>query len=97
MSLAALDPLVHAPVRLAIVSALVPVDEIEFTALRDQVGTSDGNLATHVGKLEKAGYVAVTKRFRGKKPVTSYRLTERGRAAFDAYLEALARLLPDRG
>ena len=93
---ATLDPIVHAPVRLAIVSALVPVQEIEFTTLRDQIGTSDGNLATHVGKLEKAGYVEVHKRFRGRKPVTLYRLTERGRAAFDIYLEALEALLPAR-
>jgi DNA-binding MarR family transcriptional regulator len=91
-----LDPIVHAPVRLAIVSALVPVEEIEFTTLRDQIGITDGNLATHIGKLEKAGYVEVRKRFVGRKPQTLYHLTDRGRAAFDSYLEALAALLPRR-
>lgn len=64
--------------------------------MRDQIGASDGNLATHIGKLEKAGYVEVRKRFRGRKPLTLYRLTERGREAFDAYPEALEALLPAR-
>lgn len=91
-----LDPLVHAPVRLAILSALVPVESIEFTALREQTGATDGNLATHLAKLEKAGYVAVHKRFVGRKPRTTYTMTERGRAAFDAYLRALEALLPPR-
>ena len=91
-----LDPLVHAPVRLAIMSSLVPVEEIEFTTLRDQIGATDGNLATHIGKLEKAGYVKVRKRFVRRKPRTLYRLTSKGRAAFDAYLAALERLLPPR-
>ena len=91
-----LDPLVHAPVRLAIMSALVPVEEIEFTTLRDQIGATDGNLATHVGKLEKAGYVEVKKRFVRRKPKTIYCLSARGRAAFDDYLLALEALLPRR-
>ncbi|MCA9714399.1 MAG: transcriptional regulator [Myxococcales bacterium] len=92
-----LDPLVHAPVRLAIMSSLVPVEEIEFTALRDQIGATDGNLATHIAKLEKAGYVKVRKRFVRRKPKTLYCLTSEGRAAFEAYLAALERLLPPRG
>ena len=75
-------------------SALLPIEEIEFTALRDRVGATDGNLATHVAKLEKAGYVAVRKRFVKRRPQTLYRLTDRGRDAFAAYLEALEALLP---
>ena len=60
------------------------------------VEVDDGNLATHVAKLEKAGYVAVHKRFVGRKPRTTYTMTARGRAAFDAYLRALEALLPPR-
>ncbi len=98
MGLRDLDPLVHAPVRLAIMSSLVPVEALEFTTLRDQIGTSDGNLATHLGKLEKAGYISVRKRFVGRKPNTLYSLTTAGRAAFDRHLAALEALLkPTRG
>ncbi|WP_420813360.1 transcriptional regulator [Plesiocystis pacifica] len=52
--------------------------------------------SSHLAKLEKAGYVAVHKRFVGRKPRTTYTMTERGRAAFDAYLLALEALLPPR-
>lgn len=93
---ARLDPLIHAPVRLAVVSALLGVDHLSFTELRSAVNTTDGNLATHVGKLEKAGYVAVDKQFVGRKPLTTYRLTELGRSRFVDYLDALEALLPRR-
>ena len=88
-----LDPLVHAPVRLALIAALLPSDELEFTVVRDQIGATDGNLATHAATLEKAGYLTIRKRFVGKKPQTLYRLTDTGRSAFDAYLAALDALL----
>ncbi|MEN0060762.1 MAG: transcriptional regulator [Myxococcota bacterium] len=91
----ALDPVIHAPLRLAIMSALIPVERIAFTVLRDQLGATDGNLASHLGKLEKAGYVAVEKRFVERKPQTRVSLTEPGRDAFLAYLDALHKLLPD--
>jgi len=93
MDLRDLDPLVHAPVRLAIMSSLMPVEALEFTTLRDQIGTSDGNLSTHLAKLERAGYISVRKRFVGRKPNSLYSLTERGRTAFDRHLAALEKLL----
>ena len=92
-----LDPIIHAPVRLAILSALLPVEEIAFVELRSRLGTTDGNLSAHVGKLEAAGYVEVRKQFAERKPLTTYRLTEVGRRAFMAYLTALEALLPPRG
>jgi len=93
MDLRDLDPLVHAPVRLAIMSSLMPVEALEFTTLRDQIGTSDGNMSTHLAKLEKAGYITVRKRFVRRKPNSLYSLTELGRAAFDRHLAALEKLL----
>jgi DNA-binding transcriptional ArsR family regulator len=91
-----LDTIIHAPVRLAIMSALVRGDELEFTALRDAVSTSDGNLSTHAAKLEKAGYIKIRKRFAKKRPQTLYRITATGQAAFLKYLDTLQSLLPSR-
>ena len=94
---AGLDTIIHAPVRLAIMSALARGDELEFTALRDTVETSDGNLSTHAAKLEKAGYIKLRKRFVNKRPQTLYRITPAGQDAFLRYLDALQALLPPRG
>ncbi|MEQ1507788.1 MAG: transcriptional regulator [Myxococcota bacterium] len=92
----ALDPRIHAPVRLAILSALLPAESMSFTMLRDAVRATDGNLSTHLTKLEDAGYVAVGKQFVGKKPLTTVRLTALGRDRFRLYLDALDALLPRR-
>ena len=88
-----LDPLIHAPVRLAILSLLSGAEEAEFVYLREQVGATDGNLSIHLARLEEAGYVAVRKKFVGRKPRSFYRLTSKGRAAFAGYLTQLKALL----
>jgi DNA-binding HxlR family transcriptional regulator len=88
-----LDALLHSRIRLAAVSALVCVDEMEFTQLRDAIGTTDGNLNTHLAKLEQAGYVAVHKFFLGRKPTTSYSVTELGRERLKAYVTALEQFI----
>jgi len=88
-----LDPIVHGQVRLAILSLLAGVASAEFTFLREKLGVTDGNLSVHLGKLEEAGYVDVDKRFVGKKPRTTYRMTDKGRTAFLGYLAQLKKLL----
>ena len=90
-----LDRLVHSRIRLAVLAILASVEEAEFTYLRDQVRTTDGNLATHLRKLEDAGYVEAEKRFRDRKPVTRYRMTDEGRAAFRTHVDRLAAMLED--
>jgi len=84
-----LDELFTSRLRLAIAAALVPVDELDFTALKSLVGATDGNMSTHTKRLEEAGYIKVTKRFVDRKPSTSYRLTAKGRSAFKAYIDQL--------
>ncbi len=84
-----LDELLHSRIRLAIVSILVMVEEIDFPALRDRVGATDGNLNAHLKKLEEAGYIGVKKKFIERKPVTRYRLTVKGRDSFKKYVETL--------
>lgn len=88
-----LDPIVHGQIRLAVLSLLSSVDSAEFTYLRDKIGTTDGNLSVHIAKLESAGYVDVEKKFVGKKPKTTYRMSDKGRTAFLDYLKQLKTLL----
>ena len=87
-----LDDLIHSRLRLAAMAVLASVERAEFTFLRDQVKATDGNLGAHLRKLEDAGYVTATKRFADRKPVTDYRITPSGRAAFEAYVQHLATL-----
>ncbi len=88
-----LDPIIHGKLRLAILSLLSSVDDAEFTWLRDKTNSTDGNMGAHLLKLEEAGYINVEKKFILRKPVTLYRMTERGRRALAGYIRALRTLL----
>jgi DNA-binding PadR family transcriptional regulator len=74
-------------------AVLATLERAEFTYLREHVKTTDGNLATHLRKLEEAGYLRVAKRFEARKPVTDYALTARGRRALGEHLDQIERLL----
>jgi DNA-binding HxlR family transcriptional regulator len=87
-----IDPVLHAPARLAIAVALMAAPR-GFAGLQDQLGLTAGNLSTHLRKLEEAGYVAVDKVFRDRVPSTEAELTPAGRAAFDAYARTIRRYL----
>jgi DNA-binding transcriptional ArsR family regulator len=80
-------------VRLGIMSVLLVNDEVDFSALKEMLDVSDGNLASHITALEKAEYVLVEKKFVGKKPNTTYKVTKLGRQAFNEHLNALEKLL----
>ena len=84
-----LDPVIHGKLRLAVLSLLVSVEEADFTWLRDKTGSTDGNLGAQMLKLEEAGYVEVTKTYRGKIPQTLLSLTDSGRRAFEQYRRKL--------
>jgi DNA-binding transcriptional ArsR family regulator len=88
-----LDELLHSRIRLAIMAVLVSVEEAEFTFLREKTGATDGNLSIHLKKLEEAGYVTARKRFVAKKPVSSYKLSRKGRKALGAHIERLGALV----
>ncbi|HKD05752.1 MAG TPA: transcriptional regulator [Bryobacteraceae bacterium] len=88
-----IDPVVHGPLRLAVLSLLIGVDSADFKWLRDKTGSTDGNLGANLARLEEARYIAVTKKFIGRKPTSLYRLTPAGRKALAAYVAALRRLL----
>lgn len=89
-----LDDVIHSRIRLALMAVLAGVERAEFTFLREQVRATDGNLGTHLKKLEDAGYINVHKRFIDRKPATDYALTRKGRQAFASYLKQLEKLLP---
>jgi DNA-binding HxlR family transcriptional regulator len=84
-----LDPIIHSQIRLAVLSILISVKRADFNYLKKETGTTDGNLSTHLTKLQEAGYILVKKSFQGNKPLTTCSLTEKGRTAFTRYLKAL--------
>ena len=88
-----LNPVIHGKLRLAVLSLLIGVQEADFTWLREKTGSTDGNLGAQMLKLEEAGYVAMEKRFVGRKPQTLYSMTPVGRDALATYVAALKSLL----
>jgi DNA-binding MarR family transcriptional regulator len=91
-----LDRMVHEPARLAILTVLSAAEEVEFLFLLKVTGLSKGNLSVQAQKLETAGYVQTTKGFRGRIPVTSFKLTPEGKKALIAYHSQMRALLPKR-
>ena len=84
-----LNPILHSQLRLAIMSILLTVEEAEFGYLKEKTQSTAGNLSVQLDKLSKAGYVEITKTFKGKMPCTLCRITPQGVDAFEEYIEAL--------
>jgi len=91
--LADIDPLIHAPSRLRVMTYLYVVDSIDFVYLKRITGMSWGNLSTHLTKLEQAGYIRISKSFQDKKPKTMIELTDKGRTAFRRYKDGMQEVL----
>lgn len=90
------NDIIHQAVRLRIMAslnALAAGEAIEFTRLKTLVETTDGNLGSHLDALERAGYVAIEKRFAGKKPQTRIKATPSGRRAFTEHVAYLREIL----
>ncbi len=94
-SLVDIDKLVHEPARLAVMALLYVVESADFTFVMNQTGLTWGNLSAHLTKLEEAGYIAVEKSFKGKRPNTALRLTPQGRTAFYEYVGKMKKVLKD--
>jgi DNA-binding MarR family transcriptional regulator len=84
-----LDPLLHSQLRLSVMSVLMSVDFAEFTFLKDKTQATAGNLSVQIEKLAEAGYITIEKSFRGKRPLTTCRITRKGHKAFADYVETL--------
>jgi len=88
-----LDPLLHSELRLAVMSILTSVEDADFSFIKKQTGATAGNLSVQIDKLCAAGYITVEKGFKGKMPRTTCRITDKGREAFDHYVQALQEYL----
>ena len=88
-----LDPLLHAPLRLAIVSHLMAHPQVSFTALKKYTEASSGNLSVQLKKLEEAQYLRIQKSFLDNYPHTQVSLTNHGIKAFENYIKNLKKYL----
>ena len=90
-----INRIVHEPVRLAILKILASAKEVDFNFLLTTLGLTRGNLATHINKLESAGYIEIKKEFRGKIPHTTYQISATGQNEFTKYWDNMKNLSPD--
>ncbi|MFC5624749.1 winged helix-turn-helix domain-containing protein [Algoriphagus winogradskyi] len=82
-------------VRLRVMSILMVNDEFDFNSFKELLDVTDGNLASHLKNLEKQEYISVAKSFLGRKPLTNYSATAKGKAAFQDHLEFLENLIKE--
>lgn len=85
-----LNPILHSPLRLAVISLLSGVESADFTFLKQKSGATAGNLSVQIDKLQTAGYISVEKGYKGKMPQTTCKITEQGRIAFMEYIDSLS-------
>lgn len=88
-NLSDLDRVIHEPARLLLVALLSSVETADFLFLLKESQLTKGNLSVHLSRLEEAGYLQVDKSFRRKIPHTEYRLTSKGKLAFEQYRKNL--------
>ena len=95
LDLSKIDKIIHEPIRLSILAHLYVLDSADALFLKNQIGLTWGNFSTHLKRLEEAEYIEVQKEFVDRKPVTSYRLTQLGREAFQQYRERMSGFLKE--
>lgn len=88
-----IDDVIHGRLRLGVMAYLSTVSPVPFVELKAKVNATDGNLSTHLSKLEEAAYVKIEKKFEGKKPLTLVHLTKQGREAWIGYLSRIQALI----
>lgn len=88
-----LDTVVHGPVRLGVITALQVEGPLDFTTLVKRFDVADGAMGVHLRKLEDAGYIATNRRFVGRRPKSTYRITAAGRRALGHYLETMQQII----
>src|SRR6476660_3510826 len=93
----AVDRVVHEPARLIIMKLLYEVPEADFLYIQRECGFSQGNLSSHLRKLDDAGYVFINKAYKGKYPLTICSLTAKGREALEEYVRTLRAACADIG
>ena len=89
------DPILHQAIRSKLVSLLISNEELPFKALKEMLGVTDGNLSSHLAKLEKVEYIMIEKSFEGKRPKTVVHISKKGRKAFKDYVEELKKFIEE--
>jgi len=79
----------HSQLRLAVMSILIGVDSAEFVFIKEKTGATAGNLSVQLDKLSTAGYISVSKSFKGKRPLTTCSITKHGIKSFENYVNTL--------
>jgi DNA-binding transcriptional ArsR family regulator len=87
------DPILHQPLRLAIVSFLVQVKYADFNEIREKTHSTAGNLSVQITRLKDAGYISVEKSYRDNYPLTRCSMTDAGLEAWKVYCAALMEYL----
>ena len=88
-----LDPLLHSQIRLAIISILMGVSEAQFNYLKEKTGTTAGDLSFQLTKLKNGNYIKTQKSFENNYPLTTVRITNTGKKAFEDYVKAMKQYL----
>lgn len=88
-----LDKVIHERMRLGIISALAANEKLSFTDLKNLLNTTDGNISVHARKLEESGYLSFEKSFKGRMPLTEYKITKEGKKALERYLNHMEALI----
>jgi DNA-binding transcriptional ArsR family regulator len=89
MAFKELNPLLHSPLRLAIISLLIGVKEADFKYIKDATEATAGNLSVQITKLKEAGYIEVEKKFQNNYPLTICKITKQGLNSFESYVQAI--------
>ena len=97
LDLSGLDPVLESRIRVGVLALLANGDTVDYTHLRDRLEVTDGNLATHLKRLDEAGYVRMKKSFIGRRPNTAYAISPRGRTALERHVSLLSRALGKGG
>ena len=82
--------------RLGIMSILIVNESVDFVTLKNLLDLTDGNLASHTRSLEELGYIQCQKQFIGRRPNTTFSVTQKGREAFAKHLNALEEFLKNQ-
>lgn len=88
-----IDSAVHGPLRLGVLTSLQIEGPLDFTTLKKRLDAVDGSLSMHLRKLEEANYVYCRKRFVGRRPKSTYRISPRGRQALRDYLNTMQEII----
>lgn len=88
-----INGIIHGRLRLGVMAYLSTVNPASFPELQQKTGATNGNLSTHLTKLETAGFITQEKGYNGKRPQTLVHLTQAGRDAWIDYLDAMRAML----